>query len=315
MLGNFLWRERQRKLPSKKKKMFTTSSDTKLARIFSRLTDLPSLPRVVDRLLQLPENANFKDFANLIQLDQGLTAKVLKLVNSAFYSLKTPVSNLAHACGLLGIRTVKSLVLSVSVMQAFKRRCEGFDPVQFWRNGLATAIVARKIALKVAFPPEAAEEVYIAGLLHASGIPLLAQYYPKEYSEILKQSVLKKKSLLLLEEEEFGAAHPEAGGLIAAHWRLPPTISTAVRFHRTPPERLPADTSLQMVQKIDCTRLAEFWTRRAQIYFCQADPLQPADPAPIAKWMNLSEESLNSELGNVSAAVSELEGFIQSQAS
>ncbi|MBI4583574.1 MAG: HDOD domain-containing protein [Planctomycetes bacterium] len=295
--------------------MLTTSSNTKFARIFSRLTDLPSLPRVVDRLLQLPENASVRDFANLIQLDQGMTAKVLKLVNSAFYSLKTPVSNLPQACSLLGIRTVKSLVLSVSVMQAFKRRCEGFDPVQFWRNGLATALVARKIALKVSFPPEGAEEVYIGGLLHASGIPLFAQYYPKEYAEILKLAALRKKSLLLLEEEEFGAAHPEAGGLIAAHWRLPPTISTVVRFHRAPPGRLPADTPFPVIQKIDCARLAEFWTRRAQIYFCQADLLQPADPPPIAKWMNFSEEALNTELGNVSAAVAELEGFIQGQAS
>ena len=76
------------------------------SKLFSRLTDLPTLPAVVAKLLQLPEDADFGDFAKLIGTDPGLTAKVLKLVNSAFYSLKAPVSDLAHGCSLIGVRTI-----------------------------------------------------------------------------------------------------------------------------------------------------------------------------------------------------------------
>src|SRR5512134_2649146 len=91
--------------------------DERIAKIFKHAPDLPTLPAAVQGLLQLPErDATARDYAEIIGTDQGLTARVLRLVNSAFYSLRVPISSLQHASTLLGTKTLKSMALSVSVM-------------------------------------------------------------------------------------------------------------------------------------------------------------------------------------------------------
>ena len=86
--------------PDRARGMLSPREPSKIGRVFNRLTDLPSLPRVVEKLLRLPENACTRDFADLIATDQGLSAKVLRLVNSAFYSLRAPISSIRTAAGL-----------------------------------------------------------------------------------------------------------------------------------------------------------------------------------------------------------------------
>src|SRR6266545_3939684 len=127
----------------------TQEPDPKVRRISFRLTNLPSLPEVVTKVLSLSEKtASTKEFADLIATDQGLAAKVLRLINSAFYSLRSPVSSLRHASALLGVRTLKSMALSVSAIHLFRRPMPPYDPTLFWRHCLAVALAGPKIARK-----------------------------------------------------------------------------------------------------------------------------------------------------------------------
>ena len=283
------------------------------SKLFSRLTDLPTLPAVVAKLLQLPEDADFGDFAKLIGTDPGLTAKVLKLVNSAFYSLKAPVSDLAHGCSLIGVRTIKSIVLSVSVMQMFKRKCRGFEPSEFWRQSLATALVSRRIARAVNASDDAMEEVYLSGLLHTSGIPLFVQHYPEDYERVLEQAAEGEGELLGLEYDVFGIPHPEAGSKLAGHWRLSPSVSTSVRYHRTDVSALPQELDEEARQKIDVVRLADYWTKRAGFFFTETDAIEfeTAPVVPIPEWMGVSEEELEEAIGDVKTAVAEVESLLR----
>ncbi len=282
-------------------------SDTKVAQVFNRLTDLPTLPAVVDKLLQLSEKeATFKEFGDLIGTDPGLTAKVLKLVNSAFYSLKSPVSDLSHACSMIGVKTIKSMVLSVSVLQLFKKKCYGFEAPLFWRHSLACALVSRKISTGLGFEPDLIEEAYISGLLHACGIPLFVQFFPDEYSEVL-EAVEEGEDLIELETDYFGAGFPEAGGKVVTHWRLSPRISDTVTWHQSSEENLPEDLSLITRQLVDVVRVADLWTRRSGLPFIEFIEVFPEEEIELPQWMNKTEEELKACIGDVMAAVSETE--------
>ncbi len=294
--------------------MTVPRTDSKFATIFNRLTNLPSLPEVASKVLRLSEEeASPARLAGLIEADPGITAKVLKLVNSAFYSLRNPVANLSHACSLLGGRTIKSLVLSVSAMGVFKKRCEGFDQVKFWRNSLATAMVSRKTATKVRLgDAETIEEAYICGLLHAAGVPLYVQFYPDDYAEVIELWADTERSLTELEEEEFGAGHPEAGGQLASQWRFPERVVQVIRFHRVPTEEIPEDTEPDVRRMVDVVRVADFWTRRAGLAFHDADVIDDSTPAPLPDWFPVDEDALAQHLGDLGETVASLESVFQS---
>ena len=278
-------------------------------KILNRLSELPSLPEVVARVLELTANeAPPAEIARAIEADPGITAKVLKLVNSAFYSLKNPIANLTHACSLLGGRTIKSLVLSVSAMSMFKRNCSAFDTVRFWRNALATALVSRIIATEARLSSEQAEEAYIAGLLHAGGVPLFAQFYPNDYARVL-ESWGQGENILDLEEDFFGAAHPEAGWEVANHWRFPGSIGEVIRYHRVDPVELAENLDQHVLRLLDVVRLADFWTRRAGVSIADSDVVAAESPAIIPAWMKFDEAFLAEKIGPVEERLAGLESI------
>jgi HD-like signal output (HDOD) protein len=280
--------------------------DKKVAGIAEWLTDFPSLPRVVEQLLSLsPSDATTRDFADLIATDQGLSAKVLRLVNSAFYSLRTPISSIRQASALLGIRTLKSLALSVSVIQIFKRRPTGYDPVRFWHHALAVALAGRKIAERIHLPFQ--DEVYIAGLLHDIGLPLLVERFPKEFARVASPGSEGLPAALALEEEAFGQTHPELGYSLASHWRLLPLVSGGLRHHHTPPAQLPVDLDREGRMLILVVQLADGYARRFGYPFSDADRLDPLLPLEPAPELALDAAELEGVVGKLDQAIAELE--------
>ncbi len=279
--------------------------DTKAGKIFTRLTDLPSLPKVVERLLKLPsETATTRDFADLIATDQGLSAKVLRLVNSAFYSLRTPVSSIRQACSLLGIRTLKSLSLSVSVIQVFRRRNAGFDPIPFWSHSLAVATIGRRCA-EVANAP-LLDDVYIAGLLHDTGVALLAQHYPEDFVRLSQPASEGTPEALAREEEEFGQAHPEVAYHLACQWRLAPSVALGLRHHHTAAALLPPDIEPETRRLIELVQFADLYARATGHSFSEADRLDPSrTPAPPPA-AGMDEQAMAALRGDLERSIQEL---------
>jgi HD-like signal output (HDOD) protein len=281
--------------------------DTKIGRVFSRLTDLPSLPKVVEKLLHLTDKASTRDFADLIATDQGLSAKVLRLVNSAFYSLRSPISSIRHASSLLGVRTLKSLALSVSVIQIFKRQLPGFDPVRFWRHALAVALAGQKTSERLGLA--VADETYIVGLLHDIGIALMVQHYPDDYSRLATPGLEGSGDALVREDAEFGMSHPEIGFNLATHWRLPALVGVGIRHHHTPRADLPADLDPDARRLIDVVRFADCWARRNGHSFADYDGMDPNLPSEEFEAVGLPPEELGSLLGDLGGAIQELENL------
>jgi len=288
--------------------------DTKAGRIFNRLNDFPSLPKVVEKLLALPEaGVSTRDFADLIALDQGLVAKVLRLVNSAFYSLRAPISSIRLASSVLGVRTLKSLALSASVIHAHKRPHPHFDPVQSWRHALAVALGARKIAERLKLPLE--DEVYAAGLLHDIGVGLLLQHYPAEYAAVTRGGPEGTPQTLAQEAERFGQTHAELAYHMANQWRFPPLIAQGLRYHHTPPGELPADLDAQARRLIEVVQLADGYARRSGYSLAEVDRLEPDLPLPQPVELDLSPAEVAELLEGLRPVLAELEStFFQREA-
>lgn len=204
-----------------------------------RVLALPTLPTVVSKMLQMIDSrkSSAETLARLISTDQALTAKLLKLANSAYYGYAREISTINMAVVVLGFNTVKELVLGLTVFDVFKDKGDsgatGFDAVKFWEHSAACGVAARTIAKSAA--PRYAGEVFVAGLLHDMGKMILNQYFENELAQI-SQLVASGEAQTLEDAEEhvLGVSHGTVGAWLAEKWNLPYMICDAVRNHHRP---------------------------------------------------------------------------------
>lgn len=220
--------------------------------VAARLKQLPSLPSSVSELLSsfVNEDVNVDRIASQIALDQGLTARVLRVANSSFYGLQSKVGTIHEAVVVLGFRAVRSMVLAVGVNGAFRvEQCPGFDVQAYLRHGVGVGLAARVLA---PLARQNAELAFTAGLLHDIGELVLASNFAKPYCEALAYRKRHDVSLQEAEQEILGITHAEVGGLLAETWRFPPVLREAVADHHSP-ARAPAESLANLVHVADVT--------------------------------------------------------------
>ena len=196
---------------------------------------MPSLPTSVTKVLEICNNPQTSpaDLNHVISLDPVLVGRVLKLINSAYYGLGQPVTNLARAIIMLGINTVKNLALSTAVMGHFssKSKSPGLDMEGFWRHSLCVGVAAKLLAKKRGIDTKLTEEYFTAGLLHDLGkIPLNA-VLSKEYMLTVSAADRERKTLFRTEESSLGLSHCTAGEMIAAAWKLDGAVGDVIVHH------------------------------------------------------------------------------------
>jgi len=212
-------------------------ANNSLMLLVSQMQSLPSLPSLYMELMQeleAPEPST-KKIATIISKDPGMTAKILQMVNSAFFGLRRHVSNPADAVSLLGIDIVKSLALSIQIFSQFANiRIPGLTLEELWQHNMSVAVLAKQIAKLENQSTQVIEESFTAGLLHECGKLILAARLPKEYGSML--ATMKSENLKVVEAERkvFGATHPEVGAYLLGLWGLPDSIVEAVAFHQAP---------------------------------------------------------------------------------
>jgi HD-like signal output (HDOD) protein len=259
----------------------------------------------VQKILLLSEtDSSPREFADLIAMDHGLTAKVLRLVNSAFYSLRTPISSIRQASSLLGTKTLKSLALSISVMRLFGRGCEGLDRKAFWRHSQAVALCAQKLSALLL--PAMEEELYVSGLLHDVGVALLVHYLPGDYSLAMRMARSSKSTLCEVEIGMFGLTHAEVGYTIATRWRLPATVCDCIRHHERPSGSF-RSTSVETARAVDVIRFCDAWCHQAGLDFLTPGMETNSKELTSPSWLSLSAEQLSHALSGVEQAVAERE--------
>lgn len=213
-----------------------TLDSAKLRATIEAITDLPTLPTVVARISSQIGNpaTNAADIGKLIEQDQALTSKVLRLVNSAYYGFPKQIKSIQHAVVILGFNKVKTVVITASVFDLLKQRDpKRLDLKRFWQHSLGAAIASKVVAESFGVG-HSADDAFIGGLLHDVGKIVLDQYQPTIYGPVVRYA--QEKGILLLESEKevMGLTHAGVGEWIMEKWRLPPTIVNMVRYHHTP---------------------------------------------------------------------------------
>lgn len=211
--------------------------------ILKRIRDIPSLPKVVSRIMEIigKPNTPASEIARLISYDPGLTSKVLRMVNSAAYGFQRQISSIQHGIMILGFNTVRGLVLSASIFKLFENQAQGnaLGHQQFWEHSMGTAVAARMLAEE--FRIAEAEDIFSAAMLHDIGKIVLNVYFAPSYHPVLKTA--RKRGLSFhgtafhdLEKSMLGIAHTDIGNFLASKWKLPVTITEVIEYHHRPGE-------------------------------------------------------------------------------
>ncbi|MCA8970709.1 MAG: HDOD domain-containing protein [Planctomycetes bacterium] len=217
--------------------MALSSSMSKLAQrertrreILQKSELIPSLPDVVVEVLRLvaDKGAEIQQFEDLLKNDGPLVAKMLRVVNSPFYAVASPVRTIGQAVMVLGFRSLRSLVLAASTGNYMERdyRCYGYASKGLWLHSVAVAAASRTIAKELRKHPDVREEVFVAGLLHDIGKLLLAPYLHEEGITIDASHDSAEQ-----ERTALGIDHQEAGSLVAEKWGLSPLVHHAISKH------------------------------------------------------------------------------------
>lgn len=211
-----------------------------LKKITSQIKSLPSVPVLYTRIyeeLKAPD-PSMKKIGEIIEQDIGMSAKILQLVNSAFFGLPRHVTSPAMAANLLGLETIKDLVLLVHVFSEFnKSNNKKFIPItELWQHNMETSKVVRKICLEEGLEKESADHAFIAGLLHDSGKLVFAANLPDQYEKVMDLVQAKKCTHNEAENEIFNATHADVGAHLLGLWGLPYPVVEAVAYHHRPSE-------------------------------------------------------------------------------
>src|SRR5260221_11517916 len=211
--------------------------DEKLQQLISQLDRLPSIPSLYTEILEKLQDAEVATDAigEIIARDMGMTAKILKLVNSSFFGLRRQISTAAEAVGYIGLDTVKSLVLSFHSFSQFEKVKLGeFSIEKLWSHSQATAAVARQIARLEKADQKTVDEAFVAGLLHDTGKLILASNRPEQYDQVLQSQRDQHLDSSAAEEQPFRANHADLGGYRLGLWGLPLPVLKPIAFHTCP---------------------------------------------------------------------------------
>ncbi len=203
----------------------------------SKIKSLPSPPEIYNKVIsevQSP-NANLNRIADLISQDVGMTAKVLQMVNSAFFSLPTHVDNLRRAVSLLGLNTIQGLLLTAGIFSCFENtEIMGISVNIIYTHSMSVGANAHAIAKQLGMSQNSVEDAQMAGMLHDIGKLILMEYFREETKQVIKLAVENKMPLYFAEKEILGVSHAKIGAHLLSLWGLPDSIIEAIIFHHSP---------------------------------------------------------------------------------
>lgn len=244
---------------------------------------LPAIPRVVTELLATfkKEDCTAEDIARLISADAGLSAKVLRLANSAFYRRSREVTSVRSATVVVGYVPLRMLIAGLGVAAGVPAP-QGLDRKRFWRWCLHVGVTARALAPRVGADPESA---FSAGLLHAVGHPAIRGAIPDVAAELEKQAPFHARNRAELERQVLGFDYAEVGGRLAEMWSFPKDLVEAIR-HSPRPLKAPEFSPLTAVVRV-AVEMMSAWEEGCD----QGQSVGYVDPALLAS-LQLTAEHL-----------------------
>ncbi len=217
-------------------------------------SEVPSLPVVAQKLLELcrDDKASFAEFARLIESDQGLASRLLRVANSAYYGLRHKATTLERAISALGLKYVKTISLGFHLARAlYSEGVKGFSMPEFWKQNLIRAVLARQVARQ--YCPARREEAFLVGLLQDCGVPFLVQAIGPEYARLWQNKHNTQSSMYRMEQELFYFDHMQAARMIMEQWDLPDVLAGPICSHH-----LRSQTQPSLVEKVQLYQIGYF---------------------------------------------------------
>jgi putative nucleotidyltransferase with HDIG domain len=250
--------------------MFQTSQPAPLVpigrqEILSQLSRCPSLPSLgsINKALQgllLVEYRYTAHIAEIIRRDPSLTSRLLRLVNSVYYGLSTPVNSIEEAVFYLGVRQIRQLAMVTPVIEDFQRLTRQCDYPwrEFWQHCIGVAILTREVTTSINVQSDDSD--YVAGLVHDVGKIVMAWTFPDHFAEIHRQAA-GARDLVEIETELLGIDHCELGALYLERHHLPELMVNSARHHHHP------EQAAQFPQVIAAVQIADLLLRSEKMGF------------------------------------------------
>jgi len=211
------------------------SPDEIRVKIYAAIDELPTLPVVVPKLLGLMESdtSSAADIAGALSFDPPLSAKILKVANSAYYGFSRQITDLKTAVALLGFRMVRSLAISLGIIQTLPagKKTSLFSPRGLWVHSVATGALVRELCARFGRRHEG-DQLFTVGILHDVGKLVLNLFFHDPYEQALAEVRLRNRPELHdVEREMLGLDHGEVGALLLERWRLPEAVCRTIAAH------------------------------------------------------------------------------------
>lgn len=251
---------------------------------------IPPLPDLVVRLLAIlnRQETEPQHLETLLQNDQVLVAKMLAMVNSPFYGLNRPIRTIKDAVMVLGFRGVRSLVLATSTAKFLQRdyAVYGHEPKGLWLHAACVASGSKMLAKQCKLGADAAEQMFVAGLLHDIGKLMLVPYLAEH-----QKAAMAAPSIAEFERETIGLDHTEAGALVTAKWNLSQEVQEVIKAHHDQVQQpgLQASAVIRLADAVAHERGIGYLPQRAPANLVQDQDLA-ALGLTTGQWQSLRDE-------------------------
>lgn len=253
---------------------------------------LPTVPSTLRRISILMEKPSIglDELGRLISNDPALTAKILRMINSAAYGFPGRISSVSHATMLLGLSVIKGLLIGVSVFELMEKTMIGL-----WEHSLGCTVVTRMIAQRKGLKEP--EEVSVCGLLHDIGKAVLMLQYADLYNKAMQEAESMAKTIQDAETGYFTATHAEVGHWLVKKWHFPVNLVETIRYHHHP------NLSKQSPMETAIVHVADVLVRAKGVGY-PGDLVVPAVHPAAWKLLDLSENDIADILKNLEDATS-----------
>lgn len=286
----------------------TANTDTIVQSAIQEISHIATLPEVTMKIIKLVEDpeSTAQDLNNVISNDPALGARILKVVNSAFYGLPGQIGSINRAIVLLGLNAVKNIAIAASLAKLFRggKIAANFDARDLWQNAIASACATRQLAHKVGLGLP--DEAFLSGLIHDIGIMVEIQARRTQFVEVL-QKLEDNPGMSLCEAETavLGANHEQFGQGLCKLWKFPQNFQYVTGFHHRPMELAEGQRTLAAL-----VHVADVLTKRLAIGFTAGTTSTELDPA-LLKELGLTEAMIDEVAEQLPQAIDEAKAIFQ----
>jgi len=224
--------------------------------VFKSVSSLPSISGIiftVENMIDDPDSSA-SDMERVISADPALTARILRIANSAFYGLSHKIFSLSQAIAILGLNALRNIIVTAEVFEAFPvDRNMVFDRYLFWKHSIATGCASRAIAKLSNYAKY--EEVFVGGLLHDIGKLVLEEFFENEFRLVLNQVKMQGISLIEAENKILGFNHCDVGKKVTTYWNFPQFYIDCAAYHYS------CGKSEKFASQVSCVKLGNCFAK------------------------------------------------------